>query len=92
MRRLIFVSCAMVALSACGGKQVVENQSAAENLPFESTLTNDASALEQVEAENARMQIPESGNEADANAATANTDTNKADTKDAASNTAGNSN
>lgn len=88
MRRIAFVICAVVALSACGGKEVVENQSAVENLSFESAPANDASALEQVEAENARMQFPESANDAEANEPTAS----NSDTSNAASNAASNSN
>jgi hypothetical protein len=86
MRRIAFVICAVVALSACGGKEVVENQSAVENLSFESAPANDASALEQVEAENARMQFPESANDVEANEpAASNSATNNA-TSNATSN------
>ena len=86
MRRMIFVSCAVTALSACGGKEVVENQSAVENLAFEAAPANDSSALEQVEAENARMQFPDSANDVEANEpAMSNSDTNNA-TSNATSN------
>lgn len=78
MRRYLLIACAAVALGACGSKKdVVENGTVADNLTFESNLANDASALEAVEAQNARQAVPEEANKAeDDNSQSANSGTN----------------
>ena len=88
MRPLLLIALATTALAGCGSKSdVVENGSAAENLSFESTPANDASALEAVEAEDSKVAVPgaenevEAGNELDSN-----------ETANASANSAGNSN
>jgi hypothetical protein len=90
MRRqfLIALALATTTLAACGSKtDVVENGSAAENLSFESTPANDASALEAVEAEDSKVAVPgrdnelESDNEVDSNA-DANASANSAGNSD----------
>jgi len=76
MRRLFLIALATTALAACGSKtNVVENGSAAENLSFESTPANDASALEAVEAEDSKVPVPGGDNEVGSdNSADANAD------------------
>jgi hypothetical protein len=87
MRRSFLIALAATALTACGSKtDVVENGSAVENLSFESTPANDASALEAVEAEDSKVAVPGGGNEIESdNSVESNVNT------DASGNFAGNS-
>jgi hypothetical protein len=83
MRRLFLVAAAAAALGACGSKgDVAENGSLVENLSFDTSPANDASALEAVEAEGARLAADEAANEVEAdNSAQSNTVIKKTVTK-----------